>query len=401
MPANAVSPWRPWLLLVFSLPCLFAAPGPAEPLAGPAGEQELSASRIPEFSDYPAEQPFAGRPAPPVLSTREARRFRTMIRQDAAAGPNFAGHYTVAMWGCGSTCVAFAVVDARTGAVYFHPTVRRAWQAPDQAEGVLQFRRESRLLIIAGHTEGPDGTESVGRFFYEWKDHRFTLLRRDDLRPPVTAPPPACEDLAASAAESGLDRLCAELQNSYQCAQAIERHQLQQPHFAARVQRDGASLRLQLHSGRWLTITDPPEASDDEVHATFHNFRDYFPEIGYYLLHRQFYEGEGYLLVHQDSGSRYELHALPVVSPDRQRLVAASDGFRGGYSPNVIQIWRLAGNRMELEWSFEPQDWGPAHPLWLDSRAIRVQKNSPPADDSMPPAACATLRRNGQWHLVE
>lgn len=45
----------------------------------------------------------------------EARMFRTKINEALAMGPNFAGHYTVATWGCGSGCQEHAVVDAMTG----------------------------------------------------------------------------------------------------------------------------------------------------------------------------------------------------------------------------------------------------------------------------------------------
>ena len=54
----------------------------------------------------------------PVIKTAEARRFRTMIREAAAKGPNFAGHFTVAEWGCGAGCVSVAIIDAATGSIY-------------------------------------------------------------------------------------------------------------------------------------------------------------------------------------------------------------------------------------------------------------------------------------------
>jgi hypothetical protein len=135
----------------------------------------------PLFTDYPAEK-FAGTPASPVLDSAEARRFRTLIRQKAAAGPNFAGHYTIATWGCGSTCVGFAVVDAKTGSVVFHPSVRRVMQVPYQVDNVLRFRVDSRLLVMAGETEGPDGASRIGRFAYELKDGRFVPIGESQIR---------------------------------------------------------------------------------------------------------------------------------------------------------------------------------------------------------------------------
>src|SRR2546425_8037819 len=77
------------------------------------------ASHPPRFEEYPARAPFSGKPAPVNLaSNRNARRYRTVLRQGAAQGPNFAGRYTIVKWGCGSPCKAFAIIDAKTGGVW-------------------------------------------------------------------------------------------------------------------------------------------------------------------------------------------------------------------------------------------------------------------------------------------
>jgi len=70
------------------------------------------------FDRYPAGKLFKGRPAAPQLVTADQRGFRTVLRNGAKKGPNFAGHFTVVQWGCGSNCIAMAVVDAVTGTVY-------------------------------------------------------------------------------------------------------------------------------------------------------------------------------------------------------------------------------------------------------------------------------------------
>ena len=138
-----------------------AAPAPVASAAAPPSS--------PRFTDYVVDSRFTGTPAAPVLSSPDARRFRTEIRQDAGAGPNFAGHYTIALWGCGSTCMGFAVVDARTGEVSFHPRVSRVWQVAYQTDSVLEFPVRTALPVIAGETAGPEGS-NVGKYFYEWKD---------------------------------------------------------------------------------------------------------------------------------------------------------------------------------------------------------------------------------------
>jgi hypothetical protein len=47
------------------------------------------------FDRYPAGKVYKGHPAPAKLVTAEQREFRTVLRNGAKKGPNFAGHFTV------------------------------------------------------------------------------------------------------------------------------------------------------------------------------------------------------------------------------------------------------------------------------------------------------------------
>ena len=134
----------------------------------------------PRFEDYPADV-YAGKPAPLNLrSHRMARMFRTRIREQLhEEGINFAGHYTIAVMGCGTGCSTTAIVDARTGRAYF-PRVFDGWSVgpggyPDEGEDVRTFRTNSRLLKVFGAPRlgayeewGPPGI-----YYYEWKNNRL------------------------------------------------------------------------------------------------------------------------------------------------------------------------------------------------------------------------------------
>lgn len=80
----------------------------------------LSAQTVPSrpsFEDYPAKQIYKGIPAPPKLD-KDARMYRTVIREGANSEVQFAGHYTVPQFGCGAGCSAYYIVDSITGKVY-------------------------------------------------------------------------------------------------------------------------------------------------------------------------------------------------------------------------------------------------------------------------------------------
>jgi hypothetical protein len=122
---------------------LLAALATAAPAAGQAG--------APRFEDYPVRERYTGPAHAPVLATRDARAFRTRLREAAREKPNFAGRYVVAEWGCGTECVSGAIIDAKTGRVTMIPFTLCCWgfDVPDDFEPV-RFRLDSSLIVFEG-----------------------------------------------------------------------------------------------------------------------------------------------------------------------------------------------------------------------------------------------------------
>jgi hypothetical protein len=96
-------------------------------------------------------------------------------------GPNFAGHYTVTHWGCGSNCWSIAIIDARNGNVYFPRGLPSLGVGivleGDNDEKPLRFDLRSRLLIAEGfpffaERENLEG----GRYYFKWENNRLRLI---------------------------------------------------------------------------------------------------------------------------------------------------------------------------------------------------------------------------------
>jgi hypothetical protein len=95
---------------------------------------------LPGFDKYPVDNSYQGPPA--TLNTsysKLARAYRTRLREGAKKGPNFAGHFTLVSWGCGTSCQEWAIIDARMGRVF-------DWVVRSTAGG--EFYPNSRLLIV-------------------------------------------------------------------------------------------------------------------------------------------------------------------------------------------------------------------------------------------------------------
>src|SRR6267154_1361052 len=97
------------------------------------------------FEDYPVQVRLLRKSAPPRLTEPRARMFRTMLRENAAKGVNFAGHYVAATWGCGADCLSLAIIDALTGHVCFIRSLLNVGGfGYSPSEDRLQFRTNSR-----------------------------------------------------------------------------------------------------------------------------------------------------------------------------------------------------------------------------------------------------------------
>lgn len=143
-----------------------------------------SRTDTPRFEDFPVSEKFTGKPVTVKILSRDARRYRTVIREGAREGPNFAGHYTIVTWGCGAGCVQFAIVDAKTGAVYsprFYVAARMHFdEETQQPDEPLQFRIDSKLLIVSGSPN----EKNEGIYYYSWNGRRLALIKSAAFKKP-------------------------------------------------------------------------------------------------------------------------------------------------------------------------------------------------------------------------
>jgi hypothetical protein len=159
--------------------CTFILAGGAAPVSTYA-----AACNPPAFADFPAERASAkpSRALRPSLTTKKSRLFRTVIREDFAEPANFAGHYRVTIWGCGTDCRDFAIADKNTGSVYTMPGESNVSGVMGNDDDRISFRPDSRLFIVAGcFNEDQACQDKPKKLFYEWTGKRLRLIQQCPL----------------------------------------------------------------------------------------------------------------------------------------------------------------------------------------------------------------------------
>jgi hypothetical protein len=127
------------------------------------------------FEDYPVHETYTGPSHAPVLATKDERMYRTNLREAARGKPNFAGHYIVTTWGCGSGCVMGGVIDAKTGRVTMIPFTLCCWpvDVPDDFEPVV-YHLDSNLVVFDGARNEKES--DTGKHYYVLANGQFKEL---------------------------------------------------------------------------------------------------------------------------------------------------------------------------------------------------------------------------------
>lgn len=131
---------------------------------GPAGHK---------FEDF-AQTVYTGRIRRPKLSSHpDARTYRTRLREAARGKVNFAGDWVLATWGCGTTCLTGAVINARSGRVQFLPGSVCCWFELGEEVNPIDYRADSSLLVLTGMI---NEEEPAAKHYYELRNGQFHKL---------------------------------------------------------------------------------------------------------------------------------------------------------------------------------------------------------------------------------
>jgi hypothetical protein len=119
-----------------------------------------------KFEDFKVSQIFDGNYAKlNFKSNPNSKRFKTRISSCYDEPINFAGHFIICWWGCGSPCQSMVLIDAVSGKIF---------------DGIIsstgyEYHVDSKLLILpAADSNMPFLKQSSE--YYLWQDTAFIKL---------------------------------------------------------------------------------------------------------------------------------------------------------------------------------------------------------------------------------
>lgn len=134
---------------------------PTLTLAHPAADR----ATVSEIYNGPPQFPdFTGR-------DRKYRDYRTRIVNGMKSGPNFAGHYSFIIFGCGAGCRSVLFGDNKTGRVHSFPL-----GGEDNMYLDLKFKKDSRAVLAYW-----EDNERCMRELLTWTGSDFTRSGADDI----------------------------------------------------------------------------------------------------------------------------------------------------------------------------------------------------------------------------
>lgn len=164
---------------------------------------------------------------------------------------------------------------------------------------------------------------------------------------------------------------------------------------AGRARRVGARLELRAADTVVAEFADRTAEGEEFVR---YRYGGWLARAAQHVVMVDLYEGAGVVAVDGRTGRVAELLGRPELSPDGARLAAANVDLVAAYTDSGLQVWRVTGEGLELEWGLDGGGrWGGSTPRWLapDRLAFTFHTLDPATMDLRGRPAVMELRPDG------
>ena len=164
-----------------------------------------------------------------------------------------------------------------------------------------------------------------------------------------------------------LQHTCAGINNSYDCAKAVEADRLKKGIIG--VSRNRHDLVINPSASPAVVFADIEKEGSSQGQR--YSYVDYFPSIRSHVVYVQYYEGGDFILVNSVSGQKTNVWSIPIASPDSTKYPLTSNNGPPILQPlgsNVLseqigtidrpRLCVLVAAYIEARWAQHPADGG-------------------------------------------
>ena len=134
-------------------------------------------------------------------------------------------------------------------------------------------------------------------------------------------------------------------------------------------------LKIKLLNNTELTFKDTL-ADTDDIEQIKYSLIHYFEDLGFYLIHLQYYETGEYMFINDSIGSITKIPDLPIFSPNKKYFVTCVNSEGYDLIESGIQIWYIHNKSLKIIWKYQSDAWGPTDPFWKNDSTIYFIKKS-------------------------
>lgn len=164
---------------------------------------------------------------------------------------------------------------------------------------------------------------------------------------------------------------CPDIHNSQQCARSIEKIIINQNPIIQRVSE--TQLQIKLQNGKELLLLDSWESELYDKNASFTAI-ELLNNSKLLLIHKQYWEGNSYILVSLVNGTKIPLEGYPAMSANNKLMIVAELDLEAEYNPNIFQLYRVKGNEIVKLFDAKPDNWGADKVEWLSNTMVKFVK---------------------------
>lgn len=138
-----------------------------------------------KFKNFPVKQLYRGPMNTPEINTDDAPEtpMNWAIANAATDPPNFAGHFRVVKFSCGTECTAYAITDVISGRLVARGSVDFPYEVgfyqKSELPHGLEYHADSRLFVLQGCVP----KQPCGSYYFVLDGDRLSLRQKLEFKP--------------------------------------------------------------------------------------------------------------------------------------------------------------------------------------------------------------------------